>query len=77
MTHRYRLWRGLLVINFCLLVPSAFAQTANVAGTVRDETGGALPGASIELRPGEGTPLVAVTDGQGVFRFDRSIQRDG
>jgi hypothetical protein len=46
------------------------AQPASISGTVRDETGGALPGATVELRLANGVPLVAVTDGQGAFRFD-------
>ena len=42
---------------------------------VRDETGGVLPGVSVELRPAAGSPLVAVTDGQGAFRFERVERR--
>src|SRR5439155_14426461 len=39
--------------------------------TDRDETGGVLPGASVQLHPAAGSPLVTVTDAQGTFRFDR------
>jgi len=41
-----------------------------VTGVVKDETGGALAGVTVELR-GPGAPIVAVTDAQGAFRFDR------
>jgi hypothetical protein len=50
---------------------SALAQgTGVVTGTVADETGGVLPGVSVELRPaGAATAIETVTDGTGVFRF--------
>jgi outer membrane receptor protein involved in Fe transport len=42
-----------------------------VTGTISDETGGVLPGVTIELEPaGSPTPLEAVTDGAGSYRFD-------
>jgi hypothetical protein len=65
------LWRGVTLIASCLLASTAVAQTAVVAGNVQDETGGALPGVSVELRPTAGAPLFAVTDALGRFRFDR------
>jgi len=34
-----------------------------------DETGGALPGVTVELRGASGAPAVAATDAQGAFRF--------
>ena len=46
-----------------------FGQTSTVEGTVRDETGGALPGVSVELRGGA-APALTVTDGQGRYRID-------
>ena len=45
------------------------AQTASVSGVVRDETGGALPGVTVELSGVSGASAVAATDTQGVFRF--------
>jgi hypothetical protein len=48
----------------------AAAQNASVAGTVRDETGGALPGVTIELRSSSGAVQTAVTDTQGAFHVD-------
>jgi hypothetical protein len=42
-----------------------------VTGTVADETGGVLPGVSVELRPaGAVTALEATTGGEGVYRFE-------
>jgi hypothetical protein len=49
----------------------ASAQTASVAGAIHDETGGALPGVSVELRGGAGAPILSVTDNRGAYRFDR------
>jgi hypothetical protein len=40
-----------------------------VTGNVTDETGGALPGVTVELK-GTGDPIVAVTDGEGRYAFD-------
>jgi hypothetical protein len=61
--------------GFALLAWAGFAQTvfaqATVTGTVRDETGGVLPGASVELRGSAGSSSEAVTDSRGVYAFDR------
>jgi iron complex outermembrane receptor protein len=51
-----------------LLAAPAFAQTT-VSGTVVDESGGALPEASITLVSGQ-TRLIAVTAATGQYRFD-------
>jgi len=50
---------------------TALAQTATVNGVVRDQTGGALPGVTVELTAGRGAPFVASTDASGRYRFDR------
>jgi hypothetical protein len=51
---------------------SAWAQeTGIVTGTASDETGGMLPGASVNLRPSSGQRILeTVTDGAGVYRFE-------
>ncbi|MBI3403578.1 MAG: TonB-dependent receptor [Acidobacteria bacterium] len=49
---------------------TALAQTATVSGTVHDETGGVLPGVSVELRSPSGTAQAAVTDATGSYRID-------
>ena len=69
--NRFRVWCALFLVGSCLVASSAIAQTAAVAGAVRDETGGALPGVSVELRGATGSPLVTVSDAQGTFSFDR------
>ena len=48
----------------------ASAQAASISGIVRDETGGALPGVTVELRGPHGTTVVAVADAKGGFRFE-------
>jgi hypothetical protein len=65
--------RSIAVLVVLFLVPAAvLAQSGGiVTGTVSDETGGVLPGASVELRViGTDTPLETVTDGAGIYRFD-------
>jgi hypothetical protein len=62
-----------LIVAVGLLVPAAaLAQGGGIiTGTASDETGGVLPGASVELRvAGNDTPLETVTDGTGVYRFE-------
>jgi hypothetical protein len=60
----------------CLVATSisigASAQTTGtVAGTASDETGGVLPGLSVQLKPSGDTPsLETVTDGVGAYRFE-------
>ncbi|HXG90502.1 MAG TPA: TonB-dependent receptor [Vicinamibacterales bacterium] len=45
------------------------AQSPEIVGTVRDETGGALPGVVVELRTATSSQQ-AITDAQGTYRFD-------
>src|SRR5688572_274640 len=47
----------------------ASAQTGSIAGRVADQTGGVLPGVTIELGNGYGQ-RTAATDHAGAFRFD-------
>ena len=58
-----------LVLILSLSCAPAWAQTGSVTGHVTDETGGALPGVTVELK-GTGDPIVAVTDGEGRYAFD-------
>ncbi|MCU1382709.1 MAG: tonB-dependent Receptor Plug domain protein [Acidobacteria bacterium] len=62
------------VILFCVCtlvgLGSAAAQAATVAGTVRDQTGGALPGVTVELTMPRAAPLAASTDPAGRYRFE-------
>jgi outer membrane receptor protein involved in Fe transport len=58
-----------LILGFVLLTGVASAQT--ISGTVRDETGGALPGVTVEARGASGSPSTTVTDASGSYQFDR------
>jgi outer membrane receptor protein involved in Fe transport len=48
----------------------AFAQNGTVAGTVRDQTGGALPGVTVELTAPRAVPRATSTDVSGRYRFE-------
>jgi len=63
-----RVSSGLLVL--LLLAAGGTAQAAELAGTVRDETGAALPGVAVELRTAAGSAQTTATDGEGRYRFD-------
>ena len=86
------MFRGVLlfiaVLGVLLGVPGlAQAQaTGSVAGVVRDSSGGAIPGATVELRAGgSGNVRTATTDAQGAFeitgvvpgQYDVSVALDG
>jgi hypothetical protein len=62
----------LTAASLVLLSSSAFAQsTGTVTGTASDETGGVLPGVSVELRAaGAAAPVETVTDGVGAYQFE-------
>ena len=64
-----RLGSSLLVASFLLLPASAWAQNVGVSGRVTDETGGVLPGVTVEARSPALIEQVrsTVTDGQGLF----------
>ncbi|HET9271459.1 MAG TPA: TonB-dependent receptor, partial [Vicinamibacterales bacterium] len=70
---RHRRTLTTMFLALCLTVAAAaMAQsgTGQVRGRVTDETGGALPGVTVELRGTSGDPLVAVTDGSGTYVFE-------
>src|SRR5262245_47778032 len=53
-----------------LLAPMAMAQsTGNVYGTINDESGAVLPGASVELTGAAGGNRTTTSGSQGEFRF--------
>jgi hypothetical protein len=68
--------RTVLVVAFFALLSlsaqDAWAQaTGSIIGTVADDTGGVLPGVTVQLQPsGAPTALETVTDGNGAYRFD-------
>jgi outer membrane receptor protein involved in Fe transport len=59
----------LTLLTVLLSVPSFAQGLAQVKGRVTDETGGALPGVTVELLGGA-APQEAVTDGSGSYQFD-------
>ena len=64
--------RTLASVMVCIWIgaAAAYAQGAGVvSGQVVDETGGVLPGVTVDLHSGA-TELTAVTDGTGSYRFD-------
>src|SRR6266516_6518625 len=53
-----------------LLAPSAFAQNAQITGSVKDSSGAIIPGATVTARNVDtGLTRVAVTDGAGEYRL--------
>jgi hypothetical protein len=62
---------ALLALVLLLAVPSAAQeQRGSIEGTVRDSSGGVLPGTTVEARsPSQVGVTTAVTDAQGIFRF--------
>src|SRR5688500_1209920 len=63
--------RATLVLLGCLLASSASAQTGGgvVAGRVSDETGGVLPGVTVDLHSG-GIERETVTGPDGTYRIE-------
>lgn len=64
-----------IILFVCLAcAPSALAQTSGIiTGKVTDETGGLLPGVTVELRGTATESLVTVTDEAGRFTFDAVV----
>src|SRR6476660_2796162 len=62
---------GLLAIVIgILLAPSAFAQNAQITGSVKDSSGAIIPGATVTARNVDtGFSRVGVTDGDGAYRL--------
>src|SRR5689334_17184129 len=65
------LWGVLLLAVSILLPASAFAQQASIAGAVKDASGAAMPGVTVEVS----SPVLiekartAVTDERGLYRI--------
>ena len=65
-------WLAVLFFVGWATAVQASAQTASISGVVRDVTGGALPGVTVEVRGDDAaTPLTTLTDAAGRYRFDR------
>ena len=61
--------KGLLMLFFALVVQLAIAQTNTISGTVFDDTGTPLPGASVIIK---GTSTGTSTDFDGKFSLEAS-----
>jgi hypothetical protein len=63
--------RALIVVSILLALPAlSGAQDATLTGTVKDSSGGVLPGVTITaLHEASGNTFVAVTDAAGTFRL--------
>jgi len=62
--------RGVSALALILAVSAwAEAQSAQVMGSVRDDSGTSLPGVTVEIRSSSRAPQLAVTDDQGRFQF--------
>jgi hypothetical protein len=59
-----------LAALFLVCVCGASARAATLSGTVRDESGGVLPGVTVELRREAASVRNIVTDAQGAYRID-------
>lgn len=63
-----RVWLAVLVLM--LFATPGFAQNAQITGTLKDQSGGVLPGATVTARNQEtGLTRTAVTEGNGEYRL--------
>ena len=60
---------GFLFATVMCVPGVATAQDGAISGTVRDTTGGILPGVTVEAQDAAGSAQVTVTDGTGQFTF--------
>jgi hypothetical protein len=76
--HRSRvLFLAFAVVLCCLILPGLFAQTdlASIRGSVQDQTGAAIPAASIQLRNVDtNATQTAVADAVGSFHFEALVR---
>jgi outer membrane cobalamin receptor len=69
MSHLARLFASFALACVCAAAPAA-AQDAEIAGTVRDQTGDTMPGVLVELTTSAGPGRRVQTDARGAYRFD-------
>ena len=64
-----RRWLFPALLTVAVAVSPAFAQTgtSSISGTVTDNSGGVIPGATVVVTPEAGASFNTVTNSQGVF----------
>ncbi|HEV8346191.1 MAG TPA: carboxypeptidase regulatory-like domain-containing protein [Vicinamibacterales bacterium] len=70
MVHGAHILRLGTVLALTPASPSSGQSTGRIAGRVTDETGGALPGVTVELRSPGGPPRDTVTSATGDYAFE-------
>src|SRR5688500_9733648 len=63
--------RSVLTLLFCLLVAAAASAQSAITGVVRDETGGVIAGAVVQIVGANGLEQQAVTNNDGRFAITR------
>lgn len=58
------------VVCLCLASNAWGQSTGQVRGRVTDETGGALPGVTVDVRSTTGAPMETVTNASGEYAFE-------
>ncbi len=58
-----------VLLLLCLVAATARAQSAELSGSVQDDSGTPLPGVSVLLRQSSGAARLAATDATGAFQF--------
>jgi hypothetical protein len=69
MSQFARLFASFTFVALCAAAPAA-AQGVEIVGTVKDQTGDALPGVAVELTAGAIAARRVQTDSRGAYRFD-------
>jgi outer membrane receptor protein involved in Fe transport len=59
-----------MVFIVVAVVRTVYAQSGQIVGTVRDDSGSPLPGVSVELRASSASPQHTVTNANGTFTFE-------
>src|SRR4051794_18103240 len=67
---RVRSGAAMLFAALMVAATSASAQTGVLSGAVRDQTGGALPGVTVELSTARDVARSTETDTSGRYRFE-------
>ncbi len=65
-----RLFRFLLLVGLATSVALPASAQTSLTGTVRDSTGGVLPGVTVEAKTSSGPSIEARTGADGTYRFE-------